>query len=191
MSELPPTQVVALGYTIIGSISDNAQITFHHAIAEDESDASVNAKIDRIMAFIDRQKSKYEAPGLQKELADLEDKLLLIDGDVANAELRFQKDRADQQVQVDTYSATIKKLNDEGYARHVSSGRGGAYHPAGQAKQQIAAAESGIQQVLEANQRITAERDQFLANIETNKQRMAARVEYLKGKLAEIDKLVT
>ena len=44
---LPATQVVAVGYTVVGRISDDAQITVQsHAIAEDESDASVNAKVD-------------------------------------------------------------------------------------------------------------------------------------------------
>lgn len=188
---LPPTQVVALGYSIVGSISDKAQITFHHAIAEDESDADVNAKLDRIMGFIDRQVSKYEAPGLRKELADLEDKLMLVDGDMATSEANYQKAQADIDVQVETYQSEIKRINNVGYERHRTSGRGGSYTPRGTDAQAIAASEAGLQKAAQMKANNEAERGLFLSNIDTNKQRMAARVEFLKGKLAEIDKLVT
>ena len=96
------------------------------------------------MRIIDRQKSKYEAPALEKELTDLLDKLLQFDGDVANAEANFNKAVADQQVQVDTYQASIKKITEEGYAQHTSSGRSGSYVPKGAAKQAIEAAQGGI-----------------------------------------------
>lgn len=187
----PPTQVVALGYSIVGSISDNAQITFHHAIAEDESDASVNAKLDRIMGLIDRQRLKYEAPALRKELADLKDMNAQSTEDMANSEANYNKAQADLDVQIETFQKKAKELHDVGYARHQHSGRGGSYVPKGNDAQQIAAAKAGVDAAVEAKARNDAERKQFLENIGVSTSRREARIAMIEGKLAEIDKLVT
>ena len=45
--------------------------------------------------------------------------------------------------------------------------------------------------MLDANQRAVAERDLVLSNLDTQKQRMIQRAEFLRGRLAEIAELVT
>lgn len=191
MAELPPTQVVALGYSIVGALSDNAQITFHHAIAEDESDTTVNAKIDRIMGFIDRQRLKYEAPALRKELADLTDMNAQATEDMANSEANYNKAQADLDVQIETFQKKGRDLHDAGYARHQHSRRSGSYVPKGSDAQQMAAAKAGVEAAVEAKARNNAERKQFLENIGISTTRREARIAMIQGKLAEIDKLVT
>ena len=191
MDELPPIKVAAIGYSIVGSISDNAQITFQHFIDADETDAAVNANIDRILGFVDRQRAKYEAPSLRKELEDLTDKMLLVDGDAANSEANFHKAQADLDVQIETYQGEIKRITEEGYTTHRSRGKQSSYSPSGLAKQQITAAEHGIRTAVEAKGRNENERQVFLSNIDTNKQRMAGRSDFLRGRLTEIEAQVT
>lgn len=188
--DLPPTQVVALGYSIVGALSDNAQITFHHAIAEDESDASVNRKIDRLMGIIDRQRAKYEAPAIRKELADLEDQLSQSAEDIANSERNFVKAQADLDVQIQEMQSKFKSTNTEALERHKRSGRGGSYTPTGATKMALTNIQAGIDEAAKAKHRNEEEKQAFLSNIGISNQRRKDRIAILQGKLAEIDKIV-
>ena len=191
MSELvPPTQVVALGYSIVGSISDKAQITFHHAIADDETDADVNARLDRIMSFIDRQVAKYEVPALMKELRDLEDMNAQSAEDMANSENNFLRAQADLDVQIGTLQTAMKKTHDTSIAQHRASGRGGDYKPRGTTQVELDRAKAGIDAAIEAKNRNEEERKQFLQNIGISNTRREVRVGIIKARLAEINQLV-
>ncbi len=188
---VPPTQVVALGYSIVGAMSDNAQITFHHAIAEDEDDATVNRKIDRLMAIIDRQRAKYERPAILKELRDLEDMNAQVAEDVANSEQQFQKQQAELDVQIETFNTERKKFFDTAAAKHTRSGREGSYQPRGADQAMLDRQDAGVRAAVEAKQRNEAERQQFFQNIDVSTQRRVVRIGVLNARLAEINELVT
>lgn len=190
-ASLPPTQVVALGYSIVGSVSDNAQITFHHAIAEDEDDKSVNAKLDRIFGLIDRLRAKYEAPALRKELQDLEDMNAQVVEDMDSSANNYKKAQADLDVQIATFQSEYAKYSQVAQEQYKASGRGGAYEPKGQTKIALDRIKMGVDAAIEAKVRNDNERDQFLANIGVSTKRREVRIEIVKARLAEIEKMVT
>ena len=186
----PTTQVLAIGYSIVGAISDKAQITFNHAVADDETDASVNAKIDRIMGIIDRQVAKYEIPALAKELRDLEDMNAQSVEDMAQSELNFQREQAALDVQIATFNSERKKYFDAAAAKAARSGRGGDYKPRGGDAAVLDRQDAGVRAALEAKARNEAEREQFLANIGISNTRREVRIGIIKARLAEINELV-
>lgn len=183
------TQVVALGYSVVAALSDNAQVTFHSAIADDDSDDVANAKLDRIMRLVNRQRVLGEVPGIEKELRDLEDKLAQLKEDEAFAEANHQKEQASLQVQAEKLRAALTAANAEAETQHAASGRGGSYAPRGHVKTNIDRAKSGLDGVLGALVKNENEVAQTKANLNTTKERMGARVDLLKTRLAEIDEL--
>lgn len=181
------TQVVALGYSLVAAISDNAQITFHSAIADDDPDSVANAKIDRIMRIVARQRLLGEKPGIDKELRELEDRLAQLAEDKALAESNYQKAKATLEVQVKTMQDALFKANIDGVAQHTATGRGGKYEPRGAVKASIERAKTGITGSLNALTTLTNDTMQEKHNLGITEGRMNARVEQLKARLAEIE----
>ena len=83
MSDTATSATPAIGYSITANIDGNRRIVFQHFVAADEDDASVNANLDRIMGLVDRQRARYEIPGLAEELETL-----------TNTMAQYEEDRA-------------------------------------------------------------------------------------------------
>jgi hypothetical protein len=61
-------KVVATGVSIVVGLADDRQITFQTGYEGDETDAAVNARLDRTMRFANRLKAVYSLPTLEDEL---------------------------------------------------------------------------------------------------------------------------
>lgn len=147
------SKVVASGVTITVGLSDDRQMTFQSGFEGDETDASINARFDRMMRFADRLKAKYEIVQIRKDVIKATDTLSQLQEDWARVKGEHQKVIAQRQVELQErhdqretmrkaaraeIDASILELQEkkrtdfqEGADEHVRSGRQGAYKPQG------------------------------------------------------------
>jgi len=85
------TPVPAIGYSIVANVGGERQFTAQCFVEQDESDAEINAKVDRIMKVIDRQRAIYGLEELESQLT--REKLTLFNGDqkISEEEARYTK----------------------------------------------------------------------------------------------------
>lgn len=89
-----PRQVPAIGYSIVANVGGERQFTAQCFVEQDETDAEINAKVDRINRIIDRMRAIYGLEELEAQLS--REKLMLFNGDqkINEEETRYQKDVA-------------------------------------------------------------------------------------------------
>ena len=125
----------AVGLTV--GLSDNRQMTLQSGYADDEPDHVINARLDRAMAFADRQRAKYEIVTLREEIEThqtargrLAENLNVIDADTAKGLAQL----ADVQIE------EVQRLKAEEekhlYDANVASGRKPGRVPKGNASDQ-------------------------------------------------------
>lgn len=180
--------VPAIGYSITANIGDDRQVVFQHFVGSDETDASVNAALDRIMGLIDRQKARAALPGLLAERRKLVDENAQYEQDRAEAELNYQKAQAALETQLVEAGEAKKEAMSAGYSQHVQSGRTGEYKPKGAVAASITAAERVEKELKAAMDKNTAERDQHIENMRITMDRRVARIALLDEQIAENEK---
>lgn len=168
-------EVVGTSFALVVGLSDNQQITFQSGFAEDEDDAAVHARIDRLTRIARRSQLLAEVPKLKEERAQLIDQQAQTRADEARLD-------ADYAAEVGRLEALKKDTFDVGYNEHVRAGRSGPYAPRGAAAQAI----SGAQRDLE---KMDAERKVVLQQREGFHKRIDLRVAQIDEKLAEAGKL--
>lgn len=149
-------KVVAAGLSINIGLADDRQMTFQSGFEGDEPDDVVNARIDRMMRFADRQKARYEIPKLEDELQKHVETLAQFREDLDRIDVKHQHDQAVRQVEIDERGAqkdaARKKVAAEidatvlttkqhrateyeaGLQAHRRGGRTGSYIPNGVTK---------------------------------------------------------
>lgn len=180
----------AIGFSITANLGGERQIVFQHFVGQDEDDKTVNARLDRLMMFVDRLKAKTDLPELRDELAKLETTLAQFEEDRARLETEHVAAQARLDLQGNTLAKDIDKLLREGEAAFRAAGRQGAYTPQGLAKASIERVQFGLNQVTEEKARASAERDQALANMAISVKRYSEHIETLKAKIAEREKAI-
>lgn len=157
--ETPVVKVVATGFSVVFGVADDCQITFQSGFEGDEDDSVVNARIDRLMRFGERQQALRRIPKLEKDLADQKGKLAQFQAD--RAEIELQADTKIAQLEIElrqreeqrepekkAFEADINgkilamqerkaEAFNAGHAEHVKAGRTGDYTPRGDRKVQI------------------------------------------------------
>ena len=186
MSDTATSATPAIGYSITANIDGNRQIVFQHFVAADEDDSSVNGNLDRIMSLVDRQRARYEIPGLQEELDTLTNTMAQYEEDRARVDLEYDKAMATLDVQIEEMAGKRKEFFDQGYEQHKSSGRQGSYKPQGMVKTNIARVENAIEQAKEAKTKNLNERAQATENLEISITRHKARIALVTERIAKL-----
>lgn len=189
MSELKPA--AAIGYSVITNIGDDRQITFQHFVGEDETDATANAAIDRIMGFVDRLKAKAKVPELQQEKRQLEGQIAMAESDLAAIEADHKAREEDRNRRIIELQAREKQVHDEGYNDHVATGRTGPYAPTGNRKSQINAIKSDVGKEISEAVKQANEREVALQNLNQNLEMRRLRIRQIDEELAELQSKVS
>lgn len=184
MSE-PVKNVPAIGYSITANLGGEAQIVFQHFVGEDEADAEVNRRLDRILTFVERLRARGELPDLRKELDKHEVALANFTQDRANIDAQFARDQAMADVQIKQLNEQVAKEFADGERAHKASGRQGSYTPSGRTRANIERIEASIAAVKGEKEKQVAEREAALQNLGNAVQRYEQEIERLKAKIAE------
>ena len=180
----------AIGYSVVANLGGDRQLTCQCFVGEDETDAAVNAKIDRIFAVVDRQKARYEIVDVKEDLAKHRETLHQLEEDLARIDADFDKAQASLDEQAAQISADGEAAFSAGYEAHVSSGRRGDYAPSGQTLQKVKLAEAATRQVLDEKAKNTAERDQHRASALITVERYKKAIIEREAKLASLTTLL-
>lgn len=182
-------QVPAIGFSTTVNVDGDRQMVFQGYFEQDEADSVVNARIDRIMALADRQRSKFKLPGLREELQKLTDELAQSDQDIAEAELNFQKAQAALDIQTVELSGRRANLNNDMASAHRAMGKSGDYVPKGAAKSSLDNIDTALKEIQERKVKNEAERKFHRDNVEVNIKRRHARVAMLQEQIAGLERL--
>lgn len=184
-------QQTAIGYSIIANLGDDRQITIQHFIGDDQSDGEVNATMDRIMGFVDRQKAIRKIPELRTEQRQLEGQILLAERDLAAVEADHKAASDARDKLLIDLQAREKAEHDAGYQEHVASGRRGAYKPAGHRSAMIGRIQADIGKLVEEAIKQANEREVALQNLNQNLELRRARIRQIDDEIAELQAKVT
>jgi septum formation inhibitor MinC len=189
--EAKPIQVPAIGFSTTINVDGNRQIVFQGYFEQDESDDTVNARLDRIMRLADRQRGIYEIPLLKEERQKLRDDVAQAEQDIAEADANFQKQQAQLDVQILEMHGQREEALKEGYAAHAKRGGQGPYKPQGKTEANLRLVETQIENFKKAKETNAAERQQFLDNIQVAISRRQARLLVLDEKIGDLEKVAS
>jgi hypothetical protein len=181
-----PIKVPAIGYSVLANLGDEKQITFQHFVAADDSDATVNACLDRIVGLIDRQKARIQLPTLRDELAEHERTLAQFVEDKARLDIEFNAAQARRDIQIVTLNKTVDTITNDAAEQHAATGRQAAYKPTGVVKTNIERQKAGIAAIEQEKVTAVAERDQAHAHFDVSVKRYEGEIERRKAKIAEL-----
>ncbi len=161
---VPEVVGTAVGLTI--RITDDCQMTFQSGFAEDETDAVVNARLDRLQAFAARQHALANIPLKQNAKRDLLKQIMQYEADRTHVET----DLVDANTSLDQQVLLLREKADEtlraGENEYRKSGRVGPYKPRGPVAANLERIEQQIQSTIEGRGKNEAERDKALQDIE-------------------------
>lgn len=171
----PIEKVVATGVSLVVGLSDNMQITFQSGFEGDETDAAVNARLDRLIALANRQKAIAEVPMLENELFKHREELAQFQEDLDRVELDYataQEQRRQAIAELEAGRAKARKkfeaeINvmilemqdvrqetfNAGLGEHQRSGRSGSYVPKGHVATNIAKIDKQIETAKDGRER--------------------------------------
>lgn len=92
-------KVVASAVSIVVGLADDRQITFQTGYEGDETDAAINARLDRTMRFADRLKAIASLPTLELELERHETTIERFQADQTAIETRHEVAQAKRSVE--------------------------------------------------------------------------------------------
>ena len=159
------TEVVgtAVGLTI--RITDDCNMTFQSGFAEDESDAVVNARLDRLQSFAARQHAIANIPLKQNARNDLLKQIMQYEADLTHVETDLVDANASLDQQVMVLHEKIAETERAGEEQYRTSGRVGAYKPRGPVAANIERFQAQIKSTLEGKEKNAAERDKAVQDI--------------------------
>lgn len=187
MSEID--KVPAIGFSVTANVDGDRQVVFQGYFEQAEDDAVVNARIDRIMALTDRQRSKYKLPGLREEQRKLADELAQYKQDVDEAELNFNKAQATLDVQALELGKNRARIHNDGLQQHNVLGKSGSYVPKGAAAASLANLDKALEEVKDRKTTNEAEKKVHLDNVSIAINRRHARLALLEQEIADLERL--
>lgn len=182
-------KVPAIGFSVTANIDGDRQVVFQGYFEQAEDDVTVNARIDRIMALTDRQRSKYKLPGLKEEHRKLTDELAQYKQDVDEAEVNFAKAQATLDVQMLEHGKNRAKLVNDGVASHNARGKVGDYEPKGALAASIRNIDMAMQEAKDRKVHNEAEKKVHLDNVAIAINRRHARLALLEQEIADLERL--
>jgi uncharacterized small protein (DUF1192 family) len=180
----------AIGYSIVCNLGGDRQMTIQCFVGEDESDAVVAARIDRIFRVVDRQKARYSIGDLQKERAKLEDELSQGEEDVATVDLNFNRAQAGLDVQLAELNKQHEQIFNAAYEAHTKA-RTGEFKPTGHAKANLDRIKSAVDQIHEQRAKNDAERAQHRDGFLISQNRRRDRIALLSAEIAGLEALIS
>ena len=184
------TSAAAIGYSVISNLGGDRQLTTQCFVGEDEDDSAVNAKLDRMFGFIDRQKAKYEIVDVEADLMKHREMLAQLNEDMARIGLDFDKAQAGLDVQAEELGATRSAEVAGGYNAHLAAGRKGDYAPQGAAASRFRNLDNAIDGIKTEKAKNEAERDQHLAQTKVTIDRWHTAIAERTSKLTSLHALV-
>ena len=180
----------ALGYSITANLGGNTQIVVQCFAGEDEPDAIVNGKIDRVMRVIDRQRAKYEIIDLRSELDTLTLNVARARENLAIIDRDTEKRLAQFDVQILETQRSKQATLDKWYAHQRGTGRSGTGQPGGSTKSSLDGHEAAIKSYQEQKESLKAEQAKGRAEFDANLPRFNQEVERIQAKIAEKEALL-
>lgn len=180
----------ALGYSIVANLGGDRQMTVQCFVGEDETDAVVNARMDRAFRVVDRQKARYELVDIREELVKHQDTLAQFLEDKARIDHDMDVRIAHLDVQMNVGNDTYKGLHNEAYEKHTASGRQGSFNPTGATKANLERITQGIEQLKAERDKLVAEKAQANENVSISIRRYEAAIAAAKARIAEREALL-
>ena len=180
----------AIGYSIVVNLDGNRQVTAQCFVAENEDDAAINGKFDRVFAILDRQKARYDVVNERDELRKEETTLDQLKEDLTRADHEYEKAQARLGEQIIEMQAQGKSVFESGYSEHMASGRRGDYVPKGQTQAQARAIEGAVAKAAEDKKRNEAERDQHRAGAMISVQRYEKAIAERKARISHLEQVL-
>lgn len=177
------TSAAALGFSVIANLGDDRQFTGQCFVDSDDDLAIINAKVDKVMVIIDRQKAKYRIKDLRKEVAEMEAALGRQEDDLARLEETYEANQAVLDKSIRAALEQTQKLVDEAIAR-------GRAQPVGAEKGQVTGLKREIEQLNEQKAKAQAERDVARSNMAVNVGRFRDAIAKKNEEIAECEALI-
>lgn len=130
LREEPEEKNVAAGVSLVVTLPGGRQISFQTGYEGDESDAVINARLDRTMRFADRLRAINEIPELEDELEQHETTMARFLEDQAAIVERYEVAQAQRQVERQTRERDAQ-------SRWETSGKRGGFKAEGATKRDL------------------------------------------------------
>lgn len=156
--ELKPA--TAIGYSVAVNMGGDRQMTVQCFVGEDEPDAAINAKMDKVFRIVDRQKARYDLDKEYKEFEEIGRHLRNFLNAIPIAEKNAQFQTAALAVELNAKQEARKEVFDGAYSQHVANHRRGEFKPGGALNGRLAAMDSEIQKVKDKIAAIPADTQQ-------------------------------
>lgn len=181
--------VPAIGYSVNALLKGERSMTIQCYVGEGETDAQVNAKIDRIFRVVDRQRARYELADLRIDLDKAERGLTRFDEDLARVDTAYTKRLAefDQELLL---VAERRQANEDAARIEHDAGRRGAFKLAGKYLGEDGRCEHVKQQILDAKHAAAAEREANIDQIKVNHKRFEDELAQLRKDIAAREALL-
>jgi hypothetical protein len=167
VDDAPVVKVVATAFSLTVGLTPDKQLTFQSGFEGDEPREVVNARMDAMLYFADRIRSRYEIPEAEEELAKQQETVANLKFDLDRLDKQHEHDQAARKVELATLDSLleddVKKAQEtvnleilnvqktregvhaNGVAAHQRSGRMGSYVPAGAAKADLAKCDQALE----------------------------------------------
>lgn len=183
-------QAPAIGYSIVSNLGGDRQMTVQCFVGEDEVDAEVNSKIDRVFRVVDRQRARYQLVDLREERIKTSETLAQFEEDYARVEADYKKAAAERGVQLLELEQRRQGIHDGAYSTHAKSGRQTAFEPRGHTKQALDAFDAAKAQVEAEQVKADGERDQHKSNLDISLTRFRKALVAIDEKIAAAEALL-
>lgn len=184
-----PAVVPALGYSITANLAGEKQIVFQCYVGQDEDDAAVNAKLDRVIAFVDRLKARAELPDLRDELSKHEKTVAQFDEDRAKLDNQFRSAAAIAELKIKTLVADKEKMFAAAEAQFRKDGRVGDFNPTGHTRTNLDRQDAGIKAIEDEIEAMRNQRAIEIENVDISRRRFQQEIDRLLAKIAEREKV--
>lgn len=149
--EMPkPSPAPAIGYSMVLQLGNERQMTVQCFVSEDESDDTINRKIDKVFRAANRQKAIYDLSSLEEKFEETGRHLRNFLNALPLAKQDADRRKAVLAVELQGKRDARAEVYQEAYGQHVSSGRRGDFRPTGHTASRLAAMDAEIKKAEEA-----------------------------------------
>ena len=181
---------LAVQVNIATALGDGRQAQFSTYFAQDDDPAQVNALLDRLHDYADRQKAKYDIVGLKLELKKHESTLAQFLEDLDAVETRHKHAQASRFVEIDELNKGIASIIGNANATHVATGRHGDYSLKGSVKTNVDRHNQAVDNLRREVEKADAERSQAVQNLQKSIGRYNEVIAALKADIAHNEAII-
>jgi hypothetical protein len=175
--------VPAIGYSIVTNLGGERQMTVQCFVEQDEALEAIAAKVDKVMAVVDRQRARYTIADLKRDLATQQRTL-------AQAEEDFLKTDEIHEANKAAGEARLKELEDEILGIERGAHQAGRKDPVGAARARHATLKGDYKDLLASLAKAEAEKEQYRGNALVSVDRFRKAIELTTEQIAEMQALI-